>query len=507
MIRKRYHLAAFAVVGTLVIASCGSSSTSSASTTKPTTAASATTASSAASTTVKPTGSSAVDTTTGASVKPTDSSAVSTGSSTVDTKSGSTTPSSTGAGSTTPSSGAPAKAWTVDTSKCPDPAAAEAPITGTLTIGSVQPLSGTPAVAFAPVTDGFKLYLDYANKNKLLDGITLAANIKDDQYDATQTPGAVSSLIDSKVNIFSGIIGTGDNQAVVDTLNQECIPQLLNLTGAPEWGNVAKYPWTTGALVPYDVEARIYATALKGIIGAGGTVGLFTVNNDFGKTFADAFKKAATANGLKVVVEQTIEEPDQAPPTNQVGAIAAAKPDAVMTVPLGLQCPIFLKELVNAKAATSGWDPKVFLTNTCASHLLITLLAAGAGDKVYTSTNILDPADPANAANPGVKAFTDAYAAAGLKGDVGTTAVGWSVAEDTVSILVKAQKAGALSRKSIIEAARNSTFTPSLGIPGAQYKMNGETDGFSFQTLQVEQWNEATKSFTNIGTPDSSSES
>jgi branched-chain amino acid transport system substrate-binding protein len=506
MIPKRYHLAAFAVAGTLVIASCGSSSTSSATTTKPTTTVSATTAPSAASSTVKPTGSSTADTT-GSSVKPTDSSAVNTGSSTVDTNSGSTTPSSTGADSTTSSSGAPAKAWTVDTSKCPDQAAVEAPITGTLTIGSVQPLSGTPAVAFAPVTDGFKLYLDYANKNKLLDGITLAANIKDDQYDATQTPGAVSSLIDSKVNIFSGIIGTGDNQAVVDTLNQECIPQLLNLTGAPEWGNVAKYPWTTGALVPYDIEARIYATALKGIIGNGGTVGLFTVNNDFGKTFADAFKKAATANGLKVVVEQTIEEPDQAPPTNQVGAIAAAKPDAVMTVPLGLQCPIFLKELVNAKAASSGWDPKVFMTNTCASHLLITLLAAGAGDKVYTSTNILDPADPANAANPGVKAFTDAYNAAGLKGDVGTTAVGWSVAEDTVAILVKAQKAGTLTRKSIIEAARNSTFTPSLGIPGAQYKMNGETDGFSFQTLQVEQWNEATKSFTNIGTPDSSSES
>jgi ABC-type branched-subunit amino acid transport system substrate-binding protein len=396
----------------------------------------------------------------------------------------------------------------VDTSACNDPEAAEAPITGTLSIGSAQPLSGTPAVAFAPVTDGLKLYLDYANKNNLLPGVTLTPNIQDDQYDATQTPGVVSALIDAGVNIFSGIIGTPNNLAVRDTLNEECIPQLLNLTGAPDWGNdVAAYPWTTGALVPYDIEARIYATSLKGLIGDGGTVGMFTVNSEFGKTFADAFKEAAAEAGLKIVDEQTIEPEDQAPPTNQVGSIASKAPAAVLAVPLGLQCPTFLKEVVNAKAANSGWDPKVFLTNTCASRLLISQLAGGAGDGVYTSGNIVDPSDPANADNEGVKLFKAQYDGAGLKGDLGTTAVGWSVGEITVAILKKAQDTGTLSRKSIIEAARNMTYKPSLERPGADYKMNGEEDGFSFQTLQVEQWNEASQTFTNIGEPDTSSES
>jgi len=488
-VQKGYRLAALAAVGTLVIVSCGSDSDSS-DTTKASATTAATTANTGAETTTANTTGGSTETTVASSEDTTEST-------TVDT-----------AGETTVATEAPAKAWTVDTSECSDPDAAEAPIEGTLKIGSAQPLSGTPAVAFSPVKDGFELYLKFANDNHLLDGVALEPDIKDDQYDPTQTPGVVDSLIDDGVGIFAGIIGTANNLTVRDTLNEECIPQLLNLTGALEWGDdVADYPWTTGVLVPYDIEARIYASTLKGLIGDGGTVGMFTVNNEFGKTFGDAFKQAAAENGLHVVVEQTIEPADEAPPTNQLGAIAAEHPDAILAVPLGIQCPNFLKELANTKAANADWNPLVFQTNTCSLRLLISQLAAGTGDGVYTSTFLLDPLDPANADSPGVKTFIDVYNAAGLKGDLTSTSVGWTVGETTVKILKQAQDSGTLSRKSIIEAARNLTFIPSLALPGVQYKMNGEADGNSFQTLQVEQWHQATNLYTFIGTPDSSSES
>jgi branched-chain amino acid transport system substrate-binding protein len=500
MMRKRYHYAALAAVGTLVIVGCGSDKKST-DTTKPATAttAAAPVDTAGAATTAGTTEETTAETTAETSGDTTESTTADTASETTEVST-----ESTAAETTEPS----AEGWTVDTSNCSDPEAAEAPIEGELTIGSAQPLSGTPAVAFAPVKDGFELYLKYANDNNLLDGITLKSDIKDDQYDATQTPGVVSSLIDDGVNIFSGIIGTPNNLAVRDTLNEECIPQLLNLTGSPDWGNdVASYPWTTGALVPYDIESRIYVNALKDLIPEGGSIGLFTVNSEFGKTYAEAFKSAAEEAGFKIVDEETIEPAEEAPPTNQVGAIAAAKPDAVMAVPLGAQCPTFLKELVNAEAANADWHPVVFQTNTCASRLLISLLAGTAGDGVYTSTNILDPSDPANASNAGVTTFKAAYDAAGLQGDLGTTAVGWSVGEDTVNILKAAQATGTLSRKSIIEAARNLTFTPSLASPTVEYKMNGEEDGFSFQTLQVEQWDQAANLFKLLGDPDSSGES
>jgi len=64
-----------------------------------------------------------------------------------------------------------------------------------------------------------------------------------------------------------------------------------------------------------------------------------------------------------------------------------------------------------------------------------------------------------------------------------------------------ALKSGTLSRKSIIEAARTLTFTPSLARPSVQYKMSGDADPFAFQTLQVLQWSTASQTFAEIGDP------
>ena len=409
-----------------------------------------------------------------------------------------TTAASTGGTTAATEPAAPA-GWTVDTSTCSDPARAEQPIEGTVKIGSAMPLSGGPAAAFGPVKDGFQLYLNMASEKGLLPGYTLTADIRDDQYDATQTPGVVNGLIDDGVDMFAGIIGTPNNLAVRDTLNEECIPQLLNLTGSPSWGQIADYPWTTGALVPYNIEASIYATKLNEL-KPGANVALYYINNEFGKAYIDEFKKKSTELGFNIVDEQTVEPDVNDPPVTQVGSIAGKTPDAIIAIPLGLQCPAFLGELSRAEAQTAGWAPLVFVTNTCASKLFFGL-AGPAAEGVYTSNNLVDSNDPKNATNPGIKAFLDAYAAAGLAGDPGVTEAGWSVGESTVAILNAALKTGTLSRKSIIEAARNLTFTPSLVRPGVQYKMNGAEDPFSFQSLQVLQWSVASQTFTEIGDP------
>jgi branched-chain amino acid transport system substrate-binding protein len=402
------------------------------------------------------------------------------------------------AASTTSVAGAPT-GWTVDTSGCSDPARAEQPIVGTVKIGSAMPLSGGPAAAFSAVTEGFEEYLNYASDNGLVPGYTLSVDIRDDQYDGTQTAGVVAGLIDDGVDIFSGIIGSPNNLAVRDTLNEQCIPQLLALTGSSAWGQVADYPWTTGALVPYGIEADVYAAKLNEL-KPGAKVALFDVNNDFGKAYLDEFKKKAAEYGLEIVDEQTVEEKDSDPPTAQVASIAAKLPDAILAIPLGVQCPVFLTELAKARTQNPGWTPSVFITNSCASKLFFGL-AGAAADGVYTSNNLLDSDDPKNASAPGVKTFLDAYGASGLAGDPAVTQAGWNVGEVTVAILNAALKTGTLSRKSIIEAARNLTFAPSLGRSNVQYKMNGADDPYAFQTLQVLQWVVASQTFTEIGDP------
>jgi ABC-type branched-subunit amino acid transport system substrate-binding protein len=391
--------------------------------------------------------------------------------------------------------------WAVSTADCTDPAAATKAITGTIKVGSVMPLTGgIAAAAFAPVKDGFNAYMDYANSKGLLGDVKIQTTIEDDQYSKDLTPGAVSKLIDGGTDIVSGIIGTPDNLAVRQTLNDACIPQLNALTGSPHWGEVAEFPWTTGILVPYDTESKVYAAQLKEMYPNGAKVALFYVDSEFGTAYADAFKSLAKDYNLDIVDEETIGAEDQTPPASQVTNIAAKKPDVVMAVPLGAGCVTFLSQLATAKAQNAGWTPATFITNTCASSLILGA-AGAAADGLYTSSGTIDVGNSANAGLPKVKEYLDYMASIDKSAIATTAAAGWGTAEITVAILQQAQKSpDGLTRASIINAARNFTYTPMLGREGVVLKMNGEKDPFLAESLQVLQYKAGPPgTFTDIG--------
>ncbi len=398
----------------------------------------------------------------------------------------------------------------MDTSKCTDPDAANAPITGTLKLGSVMPLSGgVAALAFSPVAKGLTAYVDYANEHDMLGGVKIELSIEDDQYLPNLTPGAVDKLLDAGVQVFTGIIGTPNNLAVRETLNDECYPQLNNLTGAEEWGDVAHYPWTTGLLTPYPVEAKTYAADIKANFPGGAKVAEFYVNTEFGQSYIDGFREVV-GDDLDIVDVQTIEAEDQAPPTAQVNSIASKKPDAIMAIPLGAQCATFLSALVNAKAANPGWEPRVYMTNTCASKLILDI-AGPAADGLYTSMPLgaLDIGNPeVVASNPAAKEYADYMTSKG-HGDIITTgAAGWAVGDVTVAILKQAKESPAgLTRASIIDAARNFSYTPLLTRPGVVMKMSGEEDPFLVESVQLVRFDATKQIFDDVGTLDTSHES
>jgi ABC-type branched-subunit amino acid transport system substrate-binding protein len=358
---------------------------------------------------------------------------------------------------------------------------------------------GVAARAFAPTRDGFDAYVKFANEQGLLPGYTIELTVEDDQYNAELTPGAVAKQIDAGVNLFSGIIGSPNNAAVRDVLNDECIPQLNALTGSPAWGQVADYPWTTGLLVPYTVESAVYAAQIAELFPGGATVSLFHVNNEFGQTYADAFTEIAGDYDLMIVGTQTIEPIDPNPPTSQITTIAGEQPDVVVAVPLSTGCIGFLTEVANAKAQNPGWDPQVFITNTCASSLI--LGAAGpAADGLYTSNNLLDINDPAVQAQPAVAEYIAYMDSLGKKDIITTAAAGWTAGEITVAILKQAAESPeGLTRASIINAARNFTIEPSLARPGVVDKMDGEADPFLAESLVVVQYDADTATFTDVG--------
>ena len=108
--------------------------------------------------------------------------------------------------------GAAAGGWTVDTDDCVDPDRANAPIDGTVKIGSAAPLSGGPAAAaFAPVIAGTQAYIDYANEQGLLPDHQIELSYGDDQFDPSLTPDVINGALDDGAHLISGIIGAAHN--------------------------------------------------------------------------------------------------------------------------------------------------------------------------------------------------------------------------------------------------------------------------------------------------------
>jgi branched-chain amino acid transport system substrate-binding protein len=392
--------------------------------------------------------------------------------------------------------------FAVDTGECPDDSVEE-PIEGTVKIGTTLPLSGGPAAAaFAPVAEGMKAYYEYANNEGILADHEVELTIEDDKYDANLTTPAVERLIDDTgVHLFSGMIGTPQNQATRQLLNEECYPQLLALTGAPIWGDPENFPWTTGALVPYNTETAVYVDDIKTEFPDGATAAVFYANSEFGQSYFDAFSALADDAQVDIVEEQTIDAVSSDPPTSQVNSIASQQPDLILAVPLGAQCPTFLQELAKAKAANSGWEPRVYITATCASTLLLAI-SGDAAEGIITVVTAKDPADPKNASDPDIVAYKQAMTDYGFPadGDFATAGAGWTTAELTVEVLrLAAESDDGLTRKSIIEAARSMDYQYLLAREGLSYKMDGYDDPFGAESMQLVQYSAATKTYTDIG--------
>jgi ABC-type branched-subunit amino acid transport system substrate-binding protein len=256
-----------------------------------------------------------------------------------------------------------------------------------------------------------------------------------------------------------------------------------------------------GANLPYDVEWKAYAEDVAREFPDGATAALFYVNNDAGLVSKEGFEEAAGELGIEIVDDQTIEAADSAPPTAQLNSIAGNAPDVIVAFPLGAQCPVFLNELANQKAANSGWEPRVYLTNTCASPLIL----GAAGDSatgIYTSGafGAVDITNPENQTIPGVATYLEYIEGAGLSDTVPTSASGWTYAEVTIEILRRAAESPeGLTQASIINAARNFDYQASLVRENIPFRTSGEEDGYMVESVQIVQYDAETMLFTDVG--------
>ncbi|MEO5898666.1 MAG: ABC transporter substrate-binding protein [Ilumatobacteraceae bacterium] len=374
------------------------------------------------------------------------------------------------------------------------------PITGPLSIVAAVPLSGGVAAAqWKPVIDGFRTAIDFANFTHALGDLRLQLTLVDDRFDPDRTVDAIQPELDKGAQVVAAIAGTADNLAARFTLNEQCIPQLLGLSPAPQLGDVADFPWTTGALPSVAAEVATLGTLVRAQLPGGGTLGVYASADDLGDAYVAAAKDTATTSGLSVVATEQVADDATLPASAQIAELVAARPDVVLAAPIGLDCTYFLRELAIQRTAASDWQPVVLVSNGCASEAILGL-AGPSADGVYSTANLLDIGNQANASVPGVSQYETWMAGAGLTFEAEAATPGWTVGETLVAIIRQAMAApGGLSRASIIEAARALDIVPSLGRTGVRFRTNGVGDPFLAQSLQVIRWSAPTRGFVEVG--------
>ena len=174
-------------------------------------------------------------------------------------------------------------------------------------LGGTSPLSGT-ASAYASVARGADAYFKFVNARGGVNGRTIKYTYLDDAYNPAQTVQVTRQLVEQeKVFAVFNALGTEQNLAVRDYLNQVKVPHLFVASGATTWGrDAAKYPWTIGYQPSYRAEGWMYGKYLART-KPGARIAVLAQNDDYGADLLAGLKQGIARSTAKIVAAQNYE--------------------------------------------------------------------------------------------------------------------------------------------------------------------------------------------------------
>jgi branched-chain amino acid transport system substrate-binding protein len=356
----------------------------------------------------------------------------------------------------------------------------------TLLIGGTAPISGEASSA-ASVAKGADAYFKWIDAHGGVAGRQITYKFVDDGYDPARTVQAVRELVqqDQVFAIFNSL-GTNNNLAVRDFLNQAGVPQLFAASGATLLGSDAtKYPWTIGYIPTYTLEGTVYGRYALRTKPASRIAALYQ-DDEYGHELLAGLKRGLGAKA-KQLVAAVGYDPTAADVQSEVAQLKASNADTLMIFAFG-------KFAVQAfvDAAKLGWRPRVFVNAVGSSASLMTLSSLTAGKKETTGAISIvyfkDPTDPRWAHDTGLALFRTilkAYDPSANPKD-GYYVAGMASAYTLVDALKKAGKA--LTRASLMKAvlSLNETTNPFV-IPGLDIKTS-PSDHFPMQQVALQRW-------------------
>ncbi|MCY3576719.1 MAG: ABC transporter substrate-binding protein [bacterium] len=368
----------------------------------------------------------------------------------------------------------------IDIGECPDEWDNYAGVTDTeIRFGSSLPRSGALA-GFGTIADGVGLYFDAVGP---IEGRNVVMVARDDGYVPARTVTNVEEMIDVENLLgFAGILGSPNNLAVHDLLNENCIPQLFNLTGLPEWGDPTNYPWTTGALMSYETESRVWCQHIADEIGSGATAAVLALGNDAGEAWRVAFNECAAEHGIDVV-----DEIKHDPQADSVGAdvinLAASNADVLVVASSGAFCPQAV-----ATVASLPWDPMLLVANGCQSIALFWVPIGPLANGVRMVNTQKDVSDASLADDEWVQFVRSALEGQGIDPEAASHALGYIFGEVLHEVLLDAASMdGGINRTNLMRAMWQMDFDSRGALGNSPRRMDGANDSYMVEAGRMEE--------------------
>jgi branched-chain amino acid transport system substrate-binding protein len=346
-------------------------------------------------------------------------------------------------------------------------------------LGGSYPFSG-PASAYRAIADGAKAQFAYVNSKGGVDGRKITFKTLDDAYEPPKAVANARRLIEQdQVFALFNTLGTPNNLAIWDYVNQQKVPQVYVATGASSWGaDVKAHPWTTGWQPNYVTEAQIYAEYLdKNKPNA--KVAVLYQNDGFGKDLLGGFEKGIEGTDVKVVAKESYEVTDPTI-TSQIRKLAGSGADTF----LNITTPKF-SALAIATIAKSDWRPLHILNNVGASKTLVLKPVGLENAKgIISATYFKDPEADQWADDPAMKEYKAGMMKFAPRADPNESfcAYGWAAAATMVEALKNMKEP---TREALMESVRSMDTEIPMLLPGIRVKMDGESDGYPIEAMQI----------------------
>jgi branched-chain amino acid transport system substrate-binding protein len=233
----------------------------------------------------------------------------------------------------------------------------------------------------------------------------------DDGYSPPRTVEQVRRLVEQEhVAFLANTLGTAPNAAIRQYLNDNKVPQLFVISGAPIFADPQHYPWTIAFPLSYVTEAHIYA---KHILATkpDAKIAILYQNDDFGKGYVTGLRDLLGSSRMDMIVKEASYETSEPTVDSQVVTLSGSGADVLIVA----ATPKFAAQAIR-KSSDLGWVAARYLSYVSASVVAVLKLAGLENSKgLITAAYVVDVTDPRWKDNPDTlawKAFTDKYMSA-----------------------------------------------------------------------------------------------